>query len=177
SLHDALPISLQFAGRFTRTAIDNDLGNATFIANLADADTENELSELYAQDSDWNLLLSTLSAEQIEEQIDFNEFIQGFQHLENSKIPFQNIRFALSTVVYKNQNQDKSFNLLNFRNGIHKYEELEYKFHDYNPGENTLVIITASKSEVEWVNYKEIFGLDWQLMVLYYSTEQNLLFI
>ncbi len=180
AFHDirkSLPITLQFAGRFTRTATDNELGNATFIANLADADTENELSELYAQDSDWNLLLSTLSAEQIEEQIDFNEFIQGFQHLENSKIPFQNIRFALSTVVYKNQNQDKSFNLLNFRNGIHKYEELEYKFHDYNPGENTLVVITASKSEVEWVNYKEIFGLDWQLMVLYYSTEQNLLFI
>lgn len=180
AFHDirkSLPITLQFAGRFTRTATDNDLGNATFIANLADTDTENELSELYAQDSDWNLLLSTLSAEQIEEQIDFNEFIQGFQHLENSKIPFQNIRFALSTVVYKNLNQDNSFSLLNFRKGISNYEELEYKFHDYNLGENTLVIITASKSEVEWVNYKEVFGLNWQLTVLYYDTEQRLLFI
>lgn len=180
AFHDirkSLPITLQFAGRFTRTATDNDLGNATFIANLADTETENELSELYAQDSDWNLLLSTLSADHIEEQIDFNEFIQGFQHLENSKIPFQNIRFALSTVVYKNLNQDNSFNLLNFRNGISNYEELEYKFHDYNPRENTLVVITASKSEVEWVNYKEVFGLNWQLMVLYYDTEQNLLFI
>ena len=180
AFHDirkSLPITLQFAGRFTRTATDNDLGNATFIANLADADTENELSELYAQDSDWNLLLSTLSADHIEEQIDFTEFIQGFQHLENSKIPFQNIRFALSTVVYKNLNQDNSFNLLNFRNGIPNYEELEYKFSDYNPRENTLVAITASKSEVEWVNYKEVFGLNWQLMVLYYDTDQNLLFI
>jgi superfamily II DNA or RNA helicase len=180
AFHDirkSLPITLQFAGRFTRTAIDNYLDNATFIANLADADTENELSELYAQDSDWNLLLSTLSAIQIEEQIDFNEFIQGFQHLENSKIPFQNIRFALSTVVYKNLNQDNSFNLLDFRNGIPNYEDLEYKFNDYNPHENTLVVITASKSAVEWVNYKEVFGLNWQLMVLYYDTEQNLLFI
>lgn len=180
AFHDirkSLPITLQFAGRFTRTATDNDLGNATFIANLADTDTENELSELYAQDSDWNLLLSTLSADHIEEQIDFNEFIQGFQHLENSKIPFQNIRFALSTVVYKNLNQDNSFNLLNFRNGISNYEDLEYKFQDYNPGEQTLVAITASKSEVEWVNYKEVFGLNWQLMVIYYDTNQNLLFI
>lgn len=180
AFHDirkSLPITLQFAGRFTRTAIDNDLGNATFIANLADADTENELSELYAQDSDWNLLLSTLSATHIEEQIDFNEFIQGFQHLESSKIPFQNIRFALSTVAYKNLNQDNSFNLLAFSAGIPNYEDLEYKFHDYNPRENTLVVITASKSEIEWVNYKEIFGLNWQLMVLYYDIEQNLLFI
>lgn len=180
AFHDirkSLPITLQFAGRFTRTAIDNDLGSASFIANLADTDTENELSELYAQDSDWNLLLPILSAIQIDKQIDFNEFIQGFQHLESSKIPFQNIRFALSTVVYKNLNQDNSFNLLTFRVGIPNYKELEYKFHDYNPRENTLVVITASKSEVEWVNYKEIFGLNWQLMVLYYDIEQNLLFI
>lgn len=180
AFHDirrSLPITLQFAGRFTRTSIDDNLGNATFIANLADADTEKELSELYAQDSDWNLLLSTLSEEQIGEQIDFNEFIQGFQHIENSKIPFQNIRFALSTVVYKNLNLDNGFDLLNFKAGISKYDELEYKFHDYNTAENTVVIITASKTEVEWVNYKEVFGLNWQLIVLYYNEDQNLLFI
>ncbi len=180
AFHDirkSLPITLQFAGRFTRTSIDNDLGNATFIANIADVETENELSELYAQDSDWNLILSTLSTEQIEEQIDFNEFIKGFQDLENSKIPFQNIRFALSTVVYKNLNQDNSVFLSNFRKGFPNYEELEYKFYDYNPRENTLVIITALKSEVDWVNYKDIFGLNWQLTVLYYDTEQKLLFI
>ena len=178
AFHDirkSLPITLQFAGRFTRTSTDNDLGTATFIANLADADTENELSELYAQDSDWNLLLSTLSDEQIGEQIDFNEFIQGFQHLENSKIPFQNIRFALSTVVYKNLST--SFDILNFQKGISNYEDLEYKFHDYNPNENTVVIITATKTEVEWVNYKEVFGLDWKLTVLYYDSERKLLFI
>lgn len=180
AFHDirrSLPITLQFAGRFTRTAIDDNLGNATFFANLADADTEKELSELYAQDSDWNLLLSTLSEEQIGEQIDFNDFIHGFQHLENSKIPFQNIKFALSTVAYKNLNQDHRFDLLNFKAGIPKYDELEYKFHDYNTAENTVVIITASKTEVEWVNYKEVFGLNWKLIVLYYNEDQNLLFI
>lgn len=180
AFHDirkSLPITLQFAGRFTRTSYDDNLGNATFIANLADSETENELSELYAQDSDWNILLSTLSSEQIDEQINFAEFIGGFQHLENSKIPFQNIRFALSTVVYKNINQDRSFDLLNFKDGFRGYDDLEYKFDDYNPNENTLVIITASKSEVEWVNYKEVFGLDWTLTVLYYNENQNLLFI
>ncbi|MEC5174263.1 DEAD/DEAH box helicase [Chryseobacterium nepalense] len=180
AFHDirkSLPITLQFAGRFTRTSIDNELGNATFIANLADSEAEDELSELYAQDSDWNLLLSRLSSDQIEEQIDFDEFINGFQHLDNSKIPFQNIKFALSTVVYKNLNPDNSFDLLNFKKGIKGYDELEYKFDDYNPTENTVVIITASKSEVEWVNYKEVFGLDWRLTILYYNEENNLLFI
>lgn len=180
AFHDirkSLPITLQFAGRFTRTSIDDELGNASFIANLADINTENELSELYAQDSDWNSLLSTISQEEIQEQIDFNEFINGFQHLGNSKIPFQNIRFALSTVVYRNIEENKRFSLSSFKQGIANYEDLEYKFSDFNPNENTLVLITANKADVDWVNYKEVFGLDWKLTVVFYDDEEDLLFI
>lgn len=188
AFHDirkSLPITLQFAGRFTRTSKDNELGNATFIANLADSNVEEELSELYAQDSDWNLLLSKLSSGEIDEQVDFDEFIDGFQHMDNSKIPFQNIRFALSTVVYRNNfdssvedlNISDTYDLIKFKKGIPKFDEFEYKFADYNPNSNTVVIITANKSEIEWVNYKEVFGLDWKLTVLYYDTNTNLLFI
>ncbi|WP_338815660.1 DEAD/DEAH box helicase family protein (plasmid) [Bernardetia sp. Wsw4-3y2] len=189
AFHDirkSLPVTLQFAGRFTRTSQDDELGNATFIANLADSNVENELSELYAQDSDWNSLLSTLSTDEIEEQIDFNEFINGFQYLEGSKVPFQNIRFSLSTVVYKNNifdkdiigiNNNEIYDLKKFKKGIKGYDDLEYKFFDYNEPAKTLVLITARKSEIEWVNYKEVFGLNWQLTVLYYDTNTNLLFI
>ncbi|KAA0257302.1 DEAD/DEAH box helicase [Deferribacter autotrophicus] len=178
AFHDirkSLPVTLQFAGRFTRTSIDKQLGTATFIANLADSNVEDELSELYAQDSDWNLLLSTLSSGKIDEQIDFDEFIRGFQHIDDSKIPFQNIRFALSTVVYKNHTS--TFNLKRFKEGINHYDDLEYKFFDYNPASKTLVFISAERNEIEWVNYKDIYGLNWKLMVLYYDTTNNLLFI
>lgn len=187
AFHDirkSLPITLQFAGRFTRTSSSN-LGDATFVANIADASVEEELSELYAQDSDWNLLLSKLSSDEISDEIDFDDFINGFQHLDNSKIPFQNIRFALSTVVFKN-NFDTSdedldisdtYDLKKFSIGIPHYEELEYKFSDYNPSSNTVVVITANKSQIDWVNYKEVFGLDWKLTVLYYDVSTNLLFI
>ncbi len=178
AFHDirkSLPVTLQLAGRFTRTSIDEQLGNATFIANLADSKVEDELSELYAQNSDWNSLLSTLSSGQIDAQIDFDEFIRGFQHIDNSKIPFQNIRFALSTVVYRNN--ASTFDLKRFKEGINNYDELEYKFFDYNPAIKTLVFISADRNEIEWVNYKDIYGLNWKLMVLYYDTTNNLLFI
>lgn len=187
AFHDirkSLPITLQFAGRFTRTSSLN-LGNATFVANLADSLVTDELSELYAQDSDWNSLLSKLSAGEVEEQLEFDEFINGFQHLDNSKIPFQNIRFALSTVVFKN-NYDKedesivvedTYDLSAFPDGFSNYDDLEYKFSDYNPTTNTVVIITANKSEIDWVNYKEVYGLDWKLTVLFYDEENDLLFI
>lgn len=178
AFHDirkSLPITLQFAGRFTRTSIDSTLGNATFIANIAIAETEDELSELYAQDSDWNLLLSNLSSGQINEDIDLSEFISGFSDLEKSKIPFQNIRFALSTVIFKNTGN--SFKLSRFERGIRGYEDFDYKFYDINNDKNTAVIITASKSEIEWVNYKEVYGLDWTLYVIYYDEVNKLLYI
>lgn len=187
AFHDirkSLPVTLQFAGRFTRTSKDEELGQATFIANLADANVEDELSELYAQDSDWNSLLSIFSSDEIDEQVDFNDFIRGFQHLDSSKIPFQNINFALSTVVYKKdinttaiEGAETTYNLKKFKDGFQNYDDLEYKFYDYNSEAKTVVVITASKSNIEWVNYKEVFGLNWQLTVLYYDEETNLLFI
>lgn len=189
AFHDirkSLPITLQFAGRFTRTSSLN-LGDATFVANLADSSVAEELSELYAQDSDWNLLLSKLSGDEIEDQVDFDEFINGFQHIDNSKIPFQNIRFALSTVVFKNNyskdddneefDVNDTYDLKDFPSGISDYDDLEYKFSDYNPESNTVVIINANKSEIDWVNYKEVYGLDWKLTVLFYDRENDLLFI
>ena len=118
---------------------------------------------------------SNLSSGQINNQIDLGDFIKGFQNLENSKIPFQNIRFALSTVVYKNNGD--SFNLSRFEKGIKGYDNFEYKFHDINNDAKTTVIITASKSEIEWVNYKEVYGLDWTLYVIYYDEQNKLLFI
>jgi superfamily II DNA or RNA helicase len=50
AFHDirkSLPITLQFAGRFTRTSRDANLGNASFVANLADINVQQELYNLY----------------------------------------------------------------------------------------------------------------------------------
>jgi superfamily II DNA or RNA helicase len=43
AFHDirkSLPITLQLAGRFTRTKYDEELGDASFVANIADLDVE-----------------------------------------------------------------------------------------------------------------------------------------
>lgn len=188
AFHDirkSLPVTLQFAGRFTRSSKDEELGEATFIANLADASVQDELSELYSQDSNWNVLLSNLSSDNVDEQIDFEEFLSGFQNLKDSQIPFQNIRFAYSTVVYKNSipatfrgdTETMAPQLRSFKKGIPNWDRLEYKFEDYNHVTNTLVAVTAEKSEIEWVNYKELYGLQWKLYVIFYDTATNLLFI
>jgi len=178
AFHDikkSLPITLQFAGRFTRTKYDEVLGNASFIVNLADNEVEDELKELYSQDADWNILLSTLSSGEIEEKINYADFITGFKNLKNSSIPFQNIRIAKSTVVYKNTLN--KWNPENFKAGIRNYEEYDYKFHDINEEHNILVIITAQKSYLDWGDIKEIYHLDWNIIVAHYDKENKLLYI
>ena len=79
AIHDAkqsLPITLQFIGRFTRTSYDSNLGNASFITNIAYPPILEELEELYAKDADWNSLLPLLNDGTTQQEKDFNQFIQ-----------------------------------------------------------------------------------------------------
>jgi len=178
AFHDirkSLPITLQFAGRFTRTKHDEELGNASFIANIADLDVRNELSDLYALDADWNQILSDTSYGRIKNEEDFKDLMDGFQNLTESKIPFQNIKPKLSAVVFKN-NTDSWFPT-NFTEGIEGYDSLEYKFSDVNRDEQILVIITARKEAVEWINVKDIYMVRWDVILVYWETKNNLLFI
>lgn len=178
AFHDirkSLPITLQFAGRFTRTSLDQQLGDASFIANIADVDFKDELAELYSQNPDWNSLLSSISTEKIDDQIRFEEFIAGFHGMKDASIPFQNIKSALSTVVYRNANE--IWQPENFINGLPDYNKSDYKFHDINHDKKILVIIKANRVEVDWVNLKDIHQLQWNLIVVFWEAKNNLLFI
>ena len=181
AFHDirkSLPITLQFAGRFTRTALDSELGTASFIANIADINVEDELSDLYARDANWNSLLAQFSTEAVSEQMEFYDFINEFKNIQNCQIPLQNIRFPMSAMVYRNDDNTSNTVYLNrFEKGLQNFEECEYHFSDYNEVNQTLVVITADKSNIDWVNYKEVYGLDWRLLVVHYNEAERLLFI
>lgn len=93
AIHDerqSLPITLQFIGRFTRTSYDQ-LGNASFITNIAYPPIHEELDQLYARNSDWNLLLPRLSANATQKEIDIKSLLDNFNNLSESVVPFQEI--------------------------------------------------------------------------------------
>lgn len=72
AFHDikkSLPTTLQLIGRFTRTSMDDSLGCASIIVNIADIDAQKEIEHLYASDADWNRLLPYLSEGRIDNQI------------------------------------------------------------------------------------------------------------
>lgn len=178
AFHDirkSLPITLQFAGRFTRTSRDSNLGNATFVANLHQPKINDEISLLYAKESNWNSILPTLSLQATQEQVDLQEFLSGFSNLEDSIIPFQEIRPAFSAVTYKNQTN--SWHPSNFKIGIKGYENFDYKFHKINSDKNTLVILLGNKKSVDWGSFNDVYNIEWNVYIVYWEQRNNLLFI
>lgn len=178
AFHDvrkSLPITLQFAGRFTRTSRDSNLGRASFIANVNQPDLNDELSLLYAKESNWNTILPELSLKATQEQIDLQEFLSGFDKLEESTIPYQEIRPAFSTVVYKNQ--DNSWFPMKFKEGIKGYENYHYKFDDFNRKQNVLILFLGSKKSVDWGRFTDIHNIEWDIYIIYWQQSKNLLFI
>lgn len=175
AFHDvrhSLPITLQLAGRFTRARTD--LGNATFIANIADVNVKDELRKLYQRDVDWNRLLPRFSDKAITNEFDLWEFLGGFKKFPE-EISLQNVSPAMSCVVYKTK--CKEWNPENFLKGIKSSGSLDRVYHDVNPREDTLVVLTTRRVPLDWAKIDDIYSWDWQLYVLFWDRGQKLLFI
>lgn len=175
AFHDirkSLAVTLQLAGRFTRAR--SDLGDATFIANIADVNVRDELKKLYRSDTDWNLLLPELSDALIDDQVGLKEFVAGFANFPDD-IPLRTLRPALSTVVYKTRCAD--WKPEEFHKGLSGEASFERIHHDVNHQKNTLVIVTAQKSPIDWTDVHEIFNWSWDLYMIFWDRDQRLLFI
>jgi superfamily II DNA or RNA helicase len=175
AFHDirkTLAVTLQLAGRFTRSRPD--LGDAVFIANTADVNVQEELRKLYTRDPDWNVLLPELSDSMIGEQLSLQEFLRGFTDF-TTEIPLKTVRPATSTVVYRTRCQD--WNPANVELGIPAREGCEQVHHTINHARHTLVIVTARRVPLSWTDVETLFSWDWELYVVIWSPEKNLLFI
>lgn len=175
AFHDikkSLAITLQLAGRFTRAKPH--LGNATFIANVAEVDVTDELRTLYQHDSDWNSLLPRISEQATSADANLWDFLRGFQELPEA-ITLHNVRPAMSTVVYRTKASD--WTPENFETGIAGFAQLDKSYFSINPQEKTLVIVTTKRTAVSWAQIDEIHNWDWQLYVLHWDQDKQLLYI
>lgn len=173
AIHDerqSLPITLQFIGRFTRTSYDQ-LGYASFITNIAYPPIHAELDQLYARNADWNLLLPRMSANATQKEINIKEFLDGFQNINESEVPFGEINPAMSTVIYKNSHNE--WNPSNWQAGFQGIEGYEYVFSDTN-NTDTLVIILGKIEKVEWGNFETVQNLQWDIIIVHWDLRQNI---
>ena len=175
AFHDirkTLAVTLQLAGRFTRSRPD--LGDATFIANTADVRVHDELRKLYSRDPDWNLLLPDLSDRMIGEQMSLQEFLRGFTPI-SQEIPLKAVRPAMSTVVYRTTCTEWAPQ--RFREGVLGIDAYEQVHETVNEEKHTLIVVMGRRTPLPWGDVGSLFDWVWDLYVVVWSPEQNLLFI
>ncbi len=161
-IHKSLGVTLQFTGRFTRTT--NKIGDATFVANIADPNVSDTLTSLYGENADWNKILRNIGTQAIQEQVDLKEFLKGFDGSLTS-LPLLSIRPKMSTVIYKTTGT--TWNPKNCALAFSKDTEIVY---DINESKKLLVFVAKLKIPVEWGRVKEMANLVWDLYIRHYRS-------
>lgn len=173
--HKSLAVLLQFIGRFTRKG-DPSLGDATVIANIANADVSEALEQLYSEDSDWNELLSELSSEAAVEHAEFIKFLENSTLSETGDenapgVSEQSLKPTFSTLFY----HADEFHPKRFHEGLSKKYEVIRVWH--NEEAQTLYFVTRARERVKWSRTKELEHIDWNLFVLHYDPMSKLLYL
>ena len=169
-VHKSLAITIQFTGRFTR--IDKRVGEATIIANVADAAVEEAIRDLYSKDSDWNHILGRMSEWKTTEHSRHYEIIGGFEEVP-SGITLENIYPKMSTVVYRTTCEDWMPRAIdNFVENLDLLVEP-----NVNHTEQILFYITREQTPVKWGEVKNIQDIVHNLYLAHWDQSQELLFI
>ncbi len=170
-LRKSLAVTLQLAGRFTRARPD--LGEPVFIANTADVHLRDELRALYAQDPDWNLLLSHLSEGAIGQELEAQRFIAGFAN-PLDEIPLNEISPAASMVVYRTH--CRRWTPDNFKAAF-RGVDIDQLHPILNPNERMLLVVAARRQGASWTHMATVEGIVWELCIALWDTDKSLLYI
>lgn len=170
--HQSLGVTLQFIGRFARVGGVGQLSDATVVVSRTENHTDKRLQQLYAEDSDWNELITELSAEAINERVEVDEFEEGFGQLP-PEISLKSLEPKMSTVVYKTDARAWHPEVL--MELVKK--NLYTKKIAINQNEHVLWFVTKDTSSVSWGNIKEIENTNYGLIVCYWNQDAQLLYI
>lgn len=167
--HKSINVMLQFTGRFTRTT--KNVGDAKFIANIANPNVNESLEELYKEDSDWNTVISSISSRKIKNEKEYQAFREEFS--EPSKLLDLGLTPSISTTIYKMKFAKwKPERFSEFGN-----KQFQIVDSVINDEQDTLIFSVKSYLPVGWTSSKELFDESWDLYIAFYDKDTDLLFI
>lgn len=172
AIHDvrqSLPITLQFIGRFTRTSKLN-IGEASFVTNMAYPPMADEIKDLYLKDADWNIIIPGLNDKTTDTEVAFTELVNEFPNMSSSDIPFQSINPALSTIIYRLNTMDW---MTEKWKTIYTGKEYDYRYADVNVSEDIMVIILGRLENLDWSNFQGIQNRTWNVILLHKYNASN----
>ena len=170
-IHQSLAVTIQFAGRFTRS--NPNVGEATVIVNRADAEVNDSVRELYAQGeaADWNRVLRKLTEGATKAQVEKEEFFQSFG-AGSPGVAIQNVTPKMSTVVYQTQQKWNPWKVDDLPHGKNLRGELSVSLK-----ESLAFFVTLTNSTVEWADADELINRTYDLFAMFWDPNTNLLYI
>lgn len=176
AVHDpqkSLGVTLQFIGRFARTSTGEEYGEASIFVARKDFEVDKKLRSLYAEDSDWNIVLRNLSEEAVEEQQEVSDFEDGFTSLPE-EVALRSLLPKMSTVAYRAPQADwEPQNIVDF---FGESQLLTVPI-GLNAEAGVAWCVVESRNDVRWGELKTIEEVTYSLYILYFDRERRMLYI
>ncbi|KJZ39933.1 MULTISPECIES: DEAD/DEAH box helicase [Pseudomonas] len=170
--HRSPAVTLQFIGRLTR--VDDSLGDAKFVANIANQKTDHQMAALYKESADWGSIIRDVSHEKVNREIEKEAFTDQFSDDDDAEEIFGlNPNPKISAVAY-HVNLEQ-WTPERARNITHRREKLQY--FSVSEESDTIILVTRRETTVGWALTEEIVDTNWILYLAYYNTADKTLFL
>jgi Helicase conserved C-terminal domain/Type III restriction enzyme, res subunit len=170
--HKSLGVTLQYIGRFARSNSTN-IGRASVFVGRPERDYDHRLRRLYAEDADWNVVISDLSEGATQDEIEIDDFEREFAHRPD-EIPMRAVAPKMSTVVYRTACVDWAPDGVT---DIYRQEDLLTWPVPINLGERVLWFVAELREETPWADLPGLEEVQHHLFVAYWDRDAQLLYI
>lgn len=170
--HKSLSTTLQFIGRFARTNAEN-IGVAKFIA-MDDEEIRIESHELFSKDAVWMDMIVDMSEHRISKEQDEKKYFQSFIESQINSI---DVEEEIALHIIRPNCHAKVFRVSNFDLEATFPENMNIITIQKNEEDNTLVAVEKEYISPKWSSSKQLSDISYNLYILHYQTDKNLLYI
>jgi superfamily II DNA or RNA helicase len=169
--HRSLGVALQFIGRFARSRTD--LGTATAVVARPGPGYDERLRTLYAEDSQWDTVIESLTEGATAAVRELDEFESGFSQQDDEAVSVHVLRPKMSTVVYETSCDEWHPERL----AGHFSPEQMISPPAINTAERVVWMVVEARSNVNWAHLESLEDVAYHLHVLYWDRERALLYV
>lgn len=170
--HKSLGVTLQYVGRFARATGDNTERASVFVGR-PEGDYDPRLRRLFAEDADWNSIISDLSASATDDELEADRFDAGFSFPPRD-VSVRVLAPKMSCVVYRTNCLDWT------PEGVATL----YKEEDFltwpvpiNAERRVIWFVVEVRSPVPWADLPSLEEVVHHLYIAYWDDAAQLLYI
>jgi len=171
--HRSLAATLQFVGRFARTAGEN-LGPATFFATPHDIEIERK--RLFEVGAAWQEIVENLSADQIEREVQTREVLESFD-AQGAPAPDLSDLSLYALEPYHHVKIYRASGAVDLQTEPEFPDNVTVAYRSVSPAHHAVVWITRERSAARWASDGRIVDVRHNLIIVYYDEASHLLFI